>query len=89
MLCSLAHHIVKWATKLGVKIQPRAVNAVKQFMTQPRATEALGEAFQALRRLLAGIEQPFALLLGRFRWAVHQSLAWLSGSHVGRHPFVL
>lgn len=88
MLCSLAHHIVKWATKLGVKIQPQAVNAVKQFLTQPRATEARGEAFQALRRLLASIEQPFALLLGKLRYAVQRTLGWVSGSHVGRHAFV-
>lgn len=84
MLCALACHVLKRATELGVEIPPQAVQEVKQAFARPRSTEFRTEAFLALRNLLAGIEQPFALLLGKPGVAVLTSLSWLSGAlHFG------
>lgn len=83
MLFVLADHVLQWATKLGVPMQPHAVNEVKQLLLQPMSTVSRTEALSALRSLLAGIEQPFALLLGKLRSVFQRSLSWHFGSHAG------
>lgn len=64
MLCALVDHALCWATKLGINIQSQAFDKVKQGLTRARSTGFVYGALSALSYLLAGIEQPFALLLG-------------------------
>lgn len=77
MLCALVDHILCWATKLGIKIQSQNFNVVKQDLTQARSIGSKDIALSALRFLLAGIEQPFALLLGKLLCAREASCACL------------